>query len=428
MPMHPKRVTQPTEPPQPAPSARRRVALDPEPRSAGLARTVVSELLEACGLEQLLDTAALLVSELVTNAVLHTATSIDLRCEVERRVLCVQVSDRSHVLPGMRRYETEALTGRGLGMVELLSTAWGVEAEELGKTVWFQLAGSPADHGALPPVRFAPHERWEGGQFAVHLLGLPVALVAAAVQQGDSALRDAALLSLAASSDEPPTWQSSHIDLGPIFDAARAARDDGQEHIDLLVHLPEGAGAAAVERLTLIDEADRLAMAGRLLTSPSRPEVAACRRWLLTQIGSQERGGAPVHWRMPDPLPPLVELPALPFEVRQVVDTWPAGLLFADDADLIVHANETGAALLGWEVDELVGQRLVSIVPPQFRQAHLAGLSRCLVSAESGAPDRTWRFPALRRDGSQTELDATLTLVRVGDGRTAFGAALRRTG
>jgi anti-sigma regulatory factor (Ser/Thr protein kinase) len=55
------------------------VELDPDPRSAGLARRVVQHLLETSAMPGLVDEAELLVSEAVTNAVLHAATPIRLR-------------------------------------------------------------------------------------------------------------------------------------------------------------------------------------------------------------------------------------------------------------------------------------------------------------------------------------------------------------
>ena len=268
---------------------RRHVVLEPQPQSAGRARKVVGELLEACDLDELADTATLLVSELVTNSVLHAATSVHLRCHVEAGTLCVRVSDLSPVLPGMRHYQDDALTGRGLGMVELLAADWGIDADATGKTVWFRLAHTDAQLEYLKPGPAATSGDCDGGRFLVSFLGLPPALLLMTVQYGDSLLRELALTSMAAAADDNiQSWQTVNVDLGPLLNAAEEAQGHGSEAVDVTVSFPAGAGAAAFERLSLIDEAVRMARDGLLLSVPTLPEIESCRRWFLSQIGLQE--------------------------------------------------------------------------------------------------------------------------------------------
>jgi anti-sigma regulatory factor (Ser/Thr protein kinase) len=92
-----------------------------------------------------LDDAAVIVSELVTNAVCHGAgcVSFSVQSHEERVVLCV--ADGSSVVP--RRREPDGTGGRGLVMIEALSTGWGVRDHQGGKQVWVELRrypGSPA--------------------------------------------------------------------------------------------------------------------------------------------------------------------------------------------------------------------------------------------------------------------------------------------
>lgn len=402
-----------------------RIVLSPQPESAGRARIAVRELLTRCALDELVDTATLLVSELVTNAVLHAATPVELRCHVEAETLCVQVGDRSSVLPGRRHYDDDALTGRGLGMVELLAAAWGIEGDEHGKTVWFQLASGDVEVEALPPVPSAGHEEWHGDQFDVHFSGVPTALVSTTVQYGDSLLRELALRTIASQpSRDDLSLPASHIDLGPLLDAVSARADDGAASVDITVSFPAGAGAAAFERLSLMDEADRLARDGMLLSPPALPEIVACRRWLLSQVGLQEEGEAPVRWELPSPLSPVLEPAQLPDDERRRLDGLTTGAMVADDANRIIYVNQAAAALLGWEVDELLDQRLVSIVPPELREAHLAGFGRYLITAEPRLLGRPMQLPALCRDGGQVDLELTIESIDVGEHRIAFIAAL----
>jgi anti-sigma regulatory factor (Ser/Thr protein kinase) len=83
----------------------------------------------------------LLVSELVTNAVLHARSDVEVRLSTSDRGLRVDVADSSNRRPVMRTRDESAMTGRGLGLVAELSTEWGVdEIVDGGKSVWFVVA------------------------------------------------------------------------------------------------------------------------------------------------------------------------------------------------------------------------------------------------------------------------------------------------
>lgn len=92
---------------------------------------------------ELLDDALLLISELVTNAVLHGGPPILLGIECDGDVLRVRVRDGSPVVPSPRQAGPDAEGGRGMTLVELLTNTWGVTpvADEhgAGKQVWFEL-------------------------------------------------------------------------------------------------------------------------------------------------------------------------------------------------------------------------------------------------------------------------------------------------
>jgi len=125
------------------------VELPSAPASVRTARRVVARALQEWSLPHLDDTAALLTSELVTNAVLHAGT--DLRVEVQQAggVVRVTVHDGSLQQPRRRRHGVHAGTGRGLGLLATLATGWGSgpSAPPYRKAVWFEL---PADPAALP--------------------------------------------------------------------------------------------------------------------------------------------------------------------------------------------------------------------------------------------------------------------------------------
>jgi anti-sigma regulatory factor (Ser/Thr protein kinase) len=114
--------------------------LDPVPASAGEARRVVHDALTEVGELDLRPSAELAVSELVTNAILHAATTVELTVEVTADSITVRVRDWHDRLPLQRDAETTATTGRGLAIVAAVSDAHGVEVQPpSGKAVWFRL-------------------------------------------------------------------------------------------------------------------------------------------------------------------------------------------------------------------------------------------------------------------------------------------------
>jgi anti-sigma regulatory factor (Ser/Thr protein kinase) len=88
---------------------------------------------------ELADAAGLLVSELVTNAIVHAQTPVEVRVSVTDTVLRAEVSDGSQTLPAPRRPIGLAGTGRGLQLLDQVATRWGVLSTDSGKTVWFEL-------------------------------------------------------------------------------------------------------------------------------------------------------------------------------------------------------------------------------------------------------------------------------------------------
>ncbi|MDX3755727.1 MULTISPECIES: SpoIIE family protein phosphatase [Streptomyces] len=117
-----------------------------EPRSVGRAREYARTQLTAWDLEPLVDTAELLVSELVTNALRYGEGEIRLRLLLDRTLVC-EVWDAGLVQPRRRRARDTDEGGRGLQLVGLLSASWGSRRTPRGKTVWFEL---PLPDGGTP--------------------------------------------------------------------------------------------------------------------------------------------------------------------------------------------------------------------------------------------------------------------------------------
>jgi anti-sigma regulatory factor (Ser/Thr protein kinase) len=114
------------------------------PRTATEARLFLSAALESFDVEVDTDAAHLLTSEIASNAVRHGKEPIDVSISVEEPGLRVSVSDRgSGFDPTELRFDQglshEAEGGRGLQMVQALSSDWGVERSGDGTEVWFRL-------------------------------------------------------------------------------------------------------------------------------------------------------------------------------------------------------------------------------------------------------------------------------------------------
>lgn len=82
------------------------------------------------------DTVALLATELATNAILHAGTAFEFAVRVTRAKVTLYVSDESPVTPLVKRYKPDDLTGRGLALVEGLASGWGVDPTPTGKRIW----------------------------------------------------------------------------------------------------------------------------------------------------------------------------------------------------------------------------------------------------------------------------------------------------
>ncbi|MFI7597941.1 ATP-binding protein [Actinoplanes sp. NPDC049681] len=112
------------------------------PRSA---RHAVTAVLAGWGYrdELWLEKAAVVVSELVTNAVRHGGGCVDLRVECHDGEVIISVADGSSVVP--RRREPDDTGGRGLALIDAMTARWGVRDHEGGKQVWVALPSCLAD-------------------------------------------------------------------------------------------------------------------------------------------------------------------------------------------------------------------------------------------------------------------------------------------
>ena len=145
-------------------------AYPPEPSAAAAARRFVRQTLQSWDIaartwdpHRLVDDAVLLTSELVTNAVVHAGTPLDVTCRLTSGELEVAVRDRhpARTLPDIpQTASTSAERGRGLLLPSALASSWGVTYARIAKAVWFRMSlardeETPGDIAGLPPVTTA---------------------------------------------------------------------------------------------------------------------------------------------------------------------------------------------------------------------------------------------------------------------------------
>ena len=112
-------------------------------RAPRLARAFVAESLQGWQLDGMVETASLVVSEVVTNAVIHARSGAELLLERTPTALRISVIDHGGGL-SPRETTVGGDGGRGLVIVEALSSRWGTEPTDGGNCVWAELAIEPA--------------------------------------------------------------------------------------------------------------------------------------------------------------------------------------------------------------------------------------------------------------------------------------------
>lgn len=272
---------------------------------------------------ELADDAALVVTELVTNAQLHGRLPAELRLLMGDGTVRVEVEDGGRSLPQPGGYGAEAVTGRGLGLVAGLSRAWGVDLLPSGKVVWAELDGRapaaprlPVDMARLPVDMATLLAAWadeeDEATITVDLGVVPTRLLLDAKAHVENLVRELTLA--AAGADDDPEGLSRHL-AGlvegvvhrfaqprlAIKRLAAEAMSRGDDVTRLKMSVPASVVEGGRPYLAALDEADRSARASRLLTLATPPTHRVFRRWYVETMTAQVQAAA-----AGDPLPPLV--------------------------------------------------------------------------------------------------------------------------
>jgi PAS domain S-box-containing protein len=443
------------------------LCLQPEAPSVAAARRFLRELLREVDRDQWCDVAELALSEVVTNGVLHAHTELIVRIRVLADLLEVEVSDGNPALPTQRRaHEAEATTGRGLELVAALATDCGVRPVAAGKVVWFTVGDSDSGEEPTPEELLhvwdvegagdleaareldgaheleAAADHLPSGAGAepsqtgpVLLQGMPTILWMAAREHHRALLREL-LLYVAAHGDEMPTrpdlvladearnliWDAL---LAEVDRTGSAGAAEPPETVDLRLAVPGELEAAFDAMQEALDVGEQLAVEDLLLVRPALPEIVAVRNWVCEQVAAQRSGAPATPWSGADDSRFLDEVhdrahPQLPAWDLAAVTGSVRGVVAADDANRILAISEPLARVTGWRPEELVGRRVVALVPPELREAHVAGFSRHLTTGEARVLGRPLELPVLCKDGSRVPCSFLVERPAVGAGRPVY--------
>ena len=400
----------------------RHVTLPPAPESARQARRFVADVLRSVGAHEFVDTATLLTSELVTNGIVHAHTELRVVIEATPHWVRVEVIDGNPMMPTRRSYDERAQTGRGLEMVELLAADFGMQPLlDDGKRVWFRLGSAPLQmhgHGESSDPR--------GETVLVCLRHLPITLYSAWQEHADAILREAMLVALSDNDGELPeefALASEALSaLGAGTTDVFTTDHDAGTHLDVDVELPREVVPSFPVLRDMLRRCSEMSTAGQLLVPPSLPEIQAVRRWVCDEVGRQAQELPPRPWT--DIVVEDVPVDPMSADAIDIVRASSLAQIAADRWNRIIAVSRSAAELLGWPATELEGRRLVTIIPPALRDAHVAAFTRQMLGGPARILGTPTDLPALHRDGRS--LPVTLLIERQADsrGRSLFVATL----
>lgn len=109
--------------------------------SARAARRFLREVLESWRCDEALEAVLLAANEVVTNAIIHAHSEVELVVRLRSRVIRIEVLDGAARLPAPRDGPDDSLGGRGLKVLDAVASRWGVDTLPGGKRVWFEVPG-----------------------------------------------------------------------------------------------------------------------------------------------------------------------------------------------------------------------------------------------------------------------------------------------
>ncbi len=309
---------------------KRSLVLPASPPSVRLARSWVSRILSEIGREDLLDAAQLGVSELVTNALIHSRPPLSVRMRGTVDHPRIEVIDsspvppmRPAVAPEPEDVDDDNLTtfGRGLDLVAMMSSRWGSDLahDRRSKSVWFEPSRRTRieDHldgeiFAFDPERAEAPELTDAERMAIRLFGVPAQLFGELRRYHFELRRELRLLAMTAPEKYPLATQFTEAYLRADRErrastgvaALDAAIADGTRAIDLEYQVPVSTPKTMALIRDLMHEVYDVFSGDDLLAIRPPDVLVELQAWYFTEFERQGSGLEPLRWDGPTTLHP----------------------------------------------------------------------------------------------------------------------------
>jgi anti-sigma regulatory factor (Ser/Thr protein kinase) len=313
------------------PLTKRSLVLPASPPSVKLARSWVSKILAEIGREDLVDAAQLGVSELVTNALIHSQPPLSVRVRGTVDHPRIEVVDSSPVPPqrapnAPEPEEVDDLNvttfGRGLDLVAMMSSRWGSDLAHDGrsKSVWFEPSRDARVEEHLdgeififdPDLAEGP-EILDGDRMPLQLLRVPARLFGEMRRFHFEVRRELRLLAMTAPEDYPLATKVTEI----FVQADRERRSSagisrldqaiasGEESVDLEYQVPLSTPKTMTRIRDLLNEVYQAFSSEHLLALRPPDVLVDLQDWYFTEFERQGRGEEPAPWDGPTSLTDL---------------------------------------------------------------------------------------------------------------------------
>lgn len=312
------------------PLTKRSLVLPSTPPSVRLARSWVSSVLTEIGRDDLVDAAELGVSELVTNALIHSDPPLLVRFRGTVNHPRIEVVDASPVppqrpaaVPEVDEVDDFNVTtfGRGLDLVAMMSKRWGSDLahDGLSKSVWFE-PSERENHEihlegeifAFDDEHVAAPDESEGPLVPIRLLGLPARLFGEMRRYHFEVRRELRLLAITAPEDYPLAREITEIfrqsdrercSVVGISSLDQAIADD-LEQVDLGYHVPVSAPRTMALIRDLLTRVYRDLSRQHLLAMRPPEVIVDLEAWYFTEFERQADGKEPRPWTGATSMPP----------------------------------------------------------------------------------------------------------------------------
>jgi anti-sigma regulatory factor (Ser/Thr protein kinase) len=282
--------------------------LRPTREASALSRAFVEPLVRDWNLGPLDYDAALVTTELVTNAVLHAESDVVLALRPINKGLRIEVTDQCPaVLPHMAPHRTGALyaltlglSGRGLRVVSELAARWGVDSTQRTKTVWAELINGQS--GPSEPLLQLEYELVVREGVTLRFDDLPTLVAVESGVQVEDIVRAIQLEHEPVAPEEGPIGRLYQLLLSTAADrlagrhAALWASAEDRASFDLEIETTIEAMRDLGELSQLLEEPSAFLS---IAPPPPPDRVVLFRRWLREESGRQIRGYAPRSYESP---------------------------------------------------------------------------------------------------------------------------------